>query len=109
VKITDFLENLVSQERSPPPSEDFLKEINKKTTKYLLFYDENCPKSQFLLASAPKTTKLIFLNQKLDWVHEISKILHINRIPSIAIVKSGNINAQKILNFNESSYLLKTL
>ena len=109
MNLADFLVEHAQNNKFSMPDSNFLAEISKRSTKYLIFYDSNCKKSDFLRSIAPKSSRIIKLDVSLDWVSEIYKIYNVDRLPSTAIVKNGSMQPEKIINFNETRILLNTL
>lgn len=109
MNLPEFLVEHAQNGKFSMPDDNFLTEISKKSTKYLIFYDSHSIKSDFLRSNLPKSSRIMTLDLSKDWVSEIYKIYDMSRIPSMAIVKNGSMKPEKVLGFNETMILLKTL
>ena len=109
MNLPEFLVEHAQNGKFSMPDESFLAEITKKSTKYLIFYNSGCVKSDYLRSNLPRTSRIIPLDLSKDWVYEIHKIYDISNIPSTVVVKNGSMKPEKTLTFNETMVFLKTL
>lgn len=109
MNLPEFLTEHANNGTFSPPDDDFLSEISKKSTKYLVFYDNECKKSDFLRSNLPNSSRIIEMDLSKDWVHEIFNIFDISRVPSTAVVKNGSMKPDNILDFNQTLNFFKTL
>jgi len=109
VKISDFLIAAKENNLCSSVDSDFLSEIDKKSTKNLLFYHEECKMSQALLKKVPETKKIILLDYKLDWVKALKSAFGVRQIPSICISKNGAYTEVVFSGFTECSRFLQQL
>ena len=109
MNLSEFLTTHSDNGKFSKPDENFLSEINKKSTKYLLFYNQNCPKSTFLLQNLPKSSRILKVDLSSSWAQETFKVFEGSRIPSLVIVKNGSMVAEKVMEFNESRAFLSSL